>query len=201
MNNEKIIVVYGGSFNPVHNGHIRYAEIVLELCPKVEKVIFVPVNKKYNKSDLIENEHRLNMLKLVCEKHPKFEVIDVEMRDRQLYMFETLKLLKDQYKEYDIWFMIGSDNLKELHTWKYPEELVSKYKIIVMDRKKDNIEEIINNDKFLFDNRDAFIKLDRTKQIDLSSTEVRNKIKNGEDFNELVPLDVADYIKQYGLYK
>jgi nicotinate-nucleotide adenylyltransferase len=97
--------------------------------------------------------------------------------------------------------MIGSDNLRELHTWKYPEELVSKYKIIVMDRKKDNIDEIINNDKFLSDNRDAFIKLDRTKQIDLSSTEVRNKIKNGEDFNELVPLDVADYIKQYGLYK
>jgi nicotinic acid mononucleotide adenylyltransferase len=73
--------------------------------------------------------------------------------------------------------MIGSDNLKELHTWKYPEKLVSKYKILVIERDKDNIEDIINNDEFLSNNRDSFIKLDKAKQIDVSSTEIRSRIR------------------------
>jgi nicotinate-nucleotide adenylyltransferase len=198
---DEIIVVYGGSFNPLHNGHVRYAEIVLEQFPQIEKIIFVPVNKTYNKSDLLDNEHRFNMLKLFCERHPKLDVIDVEMQDRQLYMFETLKLLKEQYKDDNIWFMIGSDNLKELHTWKYPEELVSKYKILVIERDKDIIEDIINNDEFLSDNRDAFIKLNKAKQIDVSSTEIRSRIRQNKSIKELVPIEISDYIEKYNLYK
>jgi nicotinate-nucleotide adenylyltransferase len=198
---DEIIVVYGGSFNPLHNGHVRYAEIVLEQFPQIEKIIFVPVNKTYNKSDLLDNEHRFNMLKLFCERHPKLEVIDVEMQDRQLYMFETLKLLKEQYKDDNIWFMIGSDNLKELHTWKYPEELVSKYKILVIERDKDIIEDIINNDEFLSDNREAFIKLNKAKQIDVSSTEIRSRIRQNKSIKELVPIEISDYIEKYNLYK
>jgi nicotinate-nucleotide adenylyltransferase len=197
----KIVVVYGGSFNPLHNGHVRYAEIVLDKYPQIEKIIFVPVNKTYNKPDLLENGHRFEMLKLVCQKRPEFDAIDVEMQDRQLYMFETLKLLKEQYNEYQIWFMIGSDNLKELHTWKYPEELVSKYKILVIEREKDKIEDIIDNDEFLSNNRDAFIKIDKAKQIDISSTEIRNKIKQNKSIKDLVPTEIAEYIEKNNLYR
>jgi nicotinate-nucleotide adenylyltransferase len=197
----KIVVVYGGSFNPLHNGHVRYAEIVLEQFPQIEKIIFVPVNKTYNKPNLADNEHRLNMLKLFCERNPKHDVIDVEMQDRQLYMFETLKLFKEQYKDDNIWFMIGSDNLKELHTWKYPEELVSKYKILVIERDKDIIDDIINNDEFLSDNREAFIKLNKAKQIDVSSTEIRSRIRQNKSIKELVPIEISDYIEKYNLYK
>ena len=90
MENDKIIVVFGGSFNPPLNSHFSLAEQIVSEYENVEKIIFVPVNQKYQKKGLLENKYRYEMLKCVCDKNDKFEVSDIELRNkRQLYTIET----------------------------------------------------------------------------------------------------------------
>ena len=118
---KKVIAVFGGSFNPPINSHILLSKQIIENCKMIEKLIFVPVSTKYQKLELESDEHRYNMLKLICENEDKLEVSDIELRqDKQLYTIQTLDLLKKEYKqEYDICFIMGTDNLKELKTWQY----------------------------------------------------------------------------------
>jgi len=112
------IVIFGGSFNPPLNSHFSLAEQIVNEYENVEKVIFVPVNNLYEKADLLTNEHRYNMLNLVCSKNPFFEVSRVELdSSRPLYTIETLTLLQEEYPDKKIVFTMGSDNLKQLSTW------------------------------------------------------------------------------------
>ena len=118
MENDKIIVVFGGSFNPPLNSHFSLAEQIISEYENVEKIIFVPVNQKYQKKGLLENKYRYEMLKCVCDKNEKFEVSDIELRnERQLYTIETLEEIQKIYPNKTIWFTTGSDNLRELNTW------------------------------------------------------------------------------------
>lgn len=198
--NKKIIVVYGGSFNPPLNSHFSLSEEILNEY-NVEKVIFVPVNKLYNKPELIENEHRYNMLKLVCDKNKKFEVSDVEIKEkRQLYTIETLEIIQKQYPNNIIWFAIGSDNLKELKTWKNAKELLKKYAAIILPRDNDNIEQIIKQDTFLNENKNSFMELQNAVRIKLSSSFIRERIKQNKSIRYLTPDEVYLYIKENGLY-
>ena len=202
MQKRKVLVVFLGSFNPPINSHFMLAQQLLDKNKEVEKILFVPVNKKYNKPDLIDDNHRYNMLKLVCDKNENFDVSKIEIQnDRYLYTIETLIALKTQYENYDICFSIGTDNLKTLSTWKEAEKLVSDYKIIVLERgDEDNMEDIIKNDVFLKQHKEAFMKLDNAIYTNLSSTYVREKIKNGESVKYLMPDKVYQYIRENKLY-
>ena len=143
--NKKVIAVFGGSFNPPINSHTLLAKQIIEKCDIVEKLIFVPVSTKYQKSKLVSDEHRYNMLKLICENEDKLEVSDIELiQNKQLYTIETLDLLQEEYvEEYEIWFVMGTDNLKEIDTWNNPERLLKEYKIIVLEREEDRLEDLI----------------------------------------------------------
>ena len=112
------IVIYGGSFNPPLNSHFSIAQQVLNQFEEVEKIVFIPVNKKYPKDGLLENKHRYNMLKLVANKNSEFIVSDIDMYgEKSLSTIETLEKTEKQFPNKDMWFLIGSDNLKELYTW------------------------------------------------------------------------------------
>ena len=104
------------------------------------------------------------------------------------------------YPGYEIGFTIGSDNLKELHIWKNAEELTQKYKIYVLERDRDNIEDIIKNNDFLNKNKNAFIKAKNNITSNLSSTFVRNKIKNRKSIRYLTSDEIIQYIKENRLY-
>ncbi len=199
--NKKIIAVFGGSFNPPINSHIFLAKQILDKCKEIEKLIFVPVSTKYQKQELIKDEHRYNMLKIICENEEKLEVSDIELKkEKQLYTIETLDFFKGMYKEHDIYFVMGTDNLKEVETWKDAERLLEDYKIIILERENDKLDEIIENNKFLRDKSQSLIKIDDINRIFLSSTMIRDKIKNGEDVKEFIDEDVLEYIKENKLY-
>ena len=199
----KGIAIFGGSFNPPLNSHLELAKQVIKNLCNIEKVIFVPVSTKYNrKNNLIDDAHRYNMLKLMCKGEEKLEVSDVELSyGRQLYTIETLDIFKNEYPEYDIYFIMGTDNLKDLHTWKEPERILKNYKIIVLERNEDNLEKIIEEDKLLRDNKKALIIAKKIKPIKLSSTIIREKIKNGEEVESFFKKEVLEYINKNGLYK
>lgn len=198
---KKIIAIFGGSFNPPINSHVLLAKQVLKKIKSVEKIIFVPVSTKYKKENLIEDKHRYNMLKIICNKEDQLEVSSVELDSkRQLYTVETLDYFKRAYKENDIYFIIGTDNLKEFDTWKSPDKILQNYKLIVLERDNDNLEKIIENNKLLSNNKNSIIRIDGINRIDLSSTMIREKIKNRENVEEFIDRDVWRYIQENKLY-
>lgn len=199
---KKQIIVFGGCFNPPLNSHFSLAEQILNEYEQIEKIVFVPVNSQYQKLDLISNEHRYLMLKLVCDKNEKFDISKIEIEsERPLYTIETLEKMQKIYPEYEIGFTMGSDNLKELDTWKKSEELIQKFKIYVIQRGKDNIEEIIKSNEFLNEHSKSFIKVKNNIITNLSSTFVRDKIKNGKSIKYLTPDVIVKYIEEHKLYQ
>lgn len=199
---KKQILIFGGCFNPPLHSHFSLAEQIINEYQEIEKIIFVPVNSKYQKIDLISNEHRYNMLKLVCDKNIKFDISTIEIdSQRPLYTVETLEILQKIYPKYELSFAIGSDNLKELDTWYRAEELTKNFKIYVFERDKDNIEEIIQSNEFLSKNKRAFIKAKNNITSNLSSSFVRNKVKDGKSIRYLTSDEVVKYIEEHKLYK
>ena len=142
------------------------------------------------------------MLKCVCDKNDKFEVSDIELRnERQLYTIETLEEIQKIYPNKTIWFTTGSDNLRELNTWEKADELVKKFKVLVLERDEDCLEDIINNDSFLKENEKSFIKVKNNVRSGLSSSFVREKIKEGKSIRYFTPDEVYSYIKVNNLFK
>lgn len=202
MKGKKVLVIFGGSFNPPLNSHFSLAEQIVSEYENVEKIIFVPVNQKYEKNGLLENKYRYEMLKCVCDKNEKFEVSDIELKnERQLYTIETLEKLQETYPDKTIWFTTGSDNLKELNTWEKSNELVKKFKILVLERDNDCLEDIINENPFLKKYKDSFIKVKNIIRSSLSSSFVRRKIKEGKSIRYFTPDEVYYYIKSNNLFK
>ncbi len=200
--NQGIIAIFGGSFNPPLNSHFSLAEQVIEEIKEIEKIVFVPVSTKYSKPGLVEDKHRFNMLKIICDKNSKFEVSDIEINsEKQPYTIETLEKLQEQNPNKDIYFIIGTDNLKELCTWYRADELLEKYKVLVLRRDEDNIEEIISNCPLLSKHKKSIIELKNIVTIDLSSSIVREKIKHGESIKYLAPDEAIEYIENNQLYK
>lgn len=202
MENKKALAVFGGSFNPPLNSHFSLAEQIVSEYENIEKVVFVPVNSKYKKEGLLSNEHRYNMLKLVCDKNDNFLLSNIELKqEKQLSTLETLELLQKEYPNDLIYFVLGTDNLKEFPTWRNPEKLVSEFKILVLERDEDKMEEIINSDNFLLKHKDSFIKTKENIRSNISSSFVRNKIKRGKSIRYLVPDEIYFYIKENNLFK
>lgn len=129
------IGIYPGSFNPIHTTHINIAETLISKN-FVNKVIFVPAGDNYEKDDLIEGIHRINMVNLAIKNHSNLLTSDIEVQNKQLYTYQTLDYFKNLHKTDEIYLIMGTDNLKELYWWKRNEYILSEYKIIVIARNK-----------------------------------------------------------------
>ena len=199
--NKKIIALFCGSFNPPLFSHFSLAQQLLNSDNNIEKIIFVPVSNKYKKDDLISDEHRFNMINLVCKNNSRFEVSDIEFNTpRQPYTFETLQAIQKIYPNHEIRLIIGTDNLSKLDTWYKIEQLLSSFKVYVLARDEDNIDEIINNHNLLSKYYCSFIKSNISIRTNLSSTFIRNEIKNNNSVRYLLPDEIIEYIKNNNLY-
>lgn len=186
------IGVYGGSFNPPHNGHKKVLTILLNLGI-VDKVYVVPTGRNYIKPGLERFEHRLNMLKLCFNGQDNIQIVDVEDKDTQVYTYMTLDYFKERNKSDDIYFIMGSDNLKTFSTWKNYEYMLNNYHFIVIMRNEDSVESL----KSLF-NTDRIIFVENLSQ--LSSSFIREELNNGKNIDKYLDKEVVNYIKQNGLY-
>ena len=193
------IGIFGGSFNPPHKKHIEIIKTLIE-NKYLDKVIFVPTGTKYEyKNNLLPNNIRLDMLKLICNKENNFEVSDYELKNQVVYTYQTLDYYKNKYKDDEIYFICGSDNLSYIDEWKQGKYLLENYKFLVTERDTNNIKPLLNKYKEYISN----IKVIRTNKDTISSTYIRNKIKDNklEDVKEYLDKDVYLYIKKNNLYK
>ena len=191
------IGILGGTFSPIHFGHIKMAEAVLE-SKVVDKVLFmVAGNAPHKKIETAPGRHRYNMVKLVCDGE-RFDCSDVELNKQTNYTFDTLTEISAQNPENEYYFITGADMFLSLPKWYRADELMEKFKFIAIDRegsfakKKEQFEKVC----FLADATVLNIKTP-----DISSTMVRQLIKNGGDVSGLIPKVVEDYIKENGLYQ
>ena len=191
------IGVFGGSFNPPHKMHLN---IGLELVNKqyVDKVIYVPTGSKYKyKNNLLPDNNRLEMLEILTSKYKNLSVDDYELKDEVVYTCETLAYFKELYPNDDIYFVCGADNLSYIDKWKNGEDILNNYKIIVMKRKGEDIEELLEKFKEYKYN----IVVADIEQRDISSTDIRERLKNNENVLDVLDKDVYEYIRKNKLYE
>lgn len=191
------IGIFGGCFNPPHQMH---KDIALNLIKKnyLDKVIYVPTGNFYKKDNLASDIDRYNMLKLMLEDTSNLEVSDYEF-GKLKYTYQTLTYFKSQYPNADIYFILGSDNLKELDSWKEYEYILSNFKILVIRRNNDNIDEIINK---YYKWKKNIITADISLNY-ISSTQIRNYLKESGTINitsNMIDGNVLEYIVSNKLY-
>ena len=187
------IAIYGGSFNPMHIGHEKIVDYVLNNL-NMDKIIIIPVGITSNRENNLEqSDTRLNICKEIFKGNKKIEVSDIEIKSEgKSYTYDTLLKLMDLYGENNEFFeIIGEDSLKSLKTWKNYEELLKICKFIVFRRKDDkNIqidEEFLNNKNIIILENEYY---------NISSTEIRNMVKNNEDISAFVNKKVKKLIEK-----
>jgi nicotinate-nucleotide adenylyltransferase len=186
--------IFGGTFDPVHYGHLITAVAVKELR-SLDKIIFIPSFIAPHKIDRLSSSplHRIEMLKIAIKGIPYFDYSDFEIKKEGVsYTIDTLKFLQNKYD--DIELIIGYDNLLEFSTWKDPDEILKMIKLVVLKRKVQN--EPVVKDKFYYAS-----EIIETPTIEISATAIRERVRNNLPINFLVPDAVMKYINYFNLYK
>ena len=191
------IGIYGGCFNPPHKMHEKIAKSLVKKG-YLDKVIFVPTGDYYPKKNLESAEKRLEMLKLICGGDNKLEVSDYEIKKHQ-YTYQTMKHFQDKYPNDKIYFITGSDNFKQLDTWKNYNTILEQYNLIVIQRNKDDLQEL--NKKYKkYSDKVIFLVL---KNTEITSSMIREKILNEDikdDLKKYMNKKVIEYIIQNEMY-
>lgn len=194
------IGLMGGSFNPIHCGHVALARAALE-SGRVERVLFLPTgNPPHKKEGLADKFDRLRMVELAVEHEAGMAVCREEIdRDGVIYTVDTLAALKRKMPDCTLTYLIGADTLRALGTWRRVETVIERCKFLVMMREGETREEVIRL-AGLWTQRGAQIDFLDARKMDISSTKIREQIQKGLPFERLVPQAVADYIHEHGLY-
>jgi len=190
------IGVLGGTFSPIHYGHIKMAEAVLK-SGAADSILFVVAgNAPHKRVETAESKHRFNMVKLVCDGK-RFIATDIELNKETNYTFDTLTALSEENPQNEYCFITGADMFLTLPKWYRADELMKNFKFIAIDR-----------DNSFSKNQEQFEKVKsltdavvvNVKTPEISSTMVRDAIKQGKSVSEYVPKAVEVYIKKNGLY-
>ncbi len=188
--------IFGGSFNPVHNGHLK---IALDFKDKFEldRVLFIPNNISPFKivlDDLAPAKHRLKMLEIVLKDYPSFEIEDFEIKRTGIsYTSDTIRYLKQKYPQDKFMLLIGTDQASSFHKWKDFDYILRELVVVIANRNSNvppaELPPALNNAPKL-----------NNELINISSSEIRDRIRKGQSIIELLPFEVAEYIVNNMLY-
>lgn len=195
------IVIFGGAFNPPTRAHLDIATEALYYLD-AEKVLFVPVSDLYKKDDVEISYHRVNMLNLAIGNFRRLEIDFTEVDAVKLtYTYETVEKIKSQYQDKELFLLIGADNLEDFKNWKNQRSIMENCSLLVVNRNNSSIDEIIESNEILTEFKDKIIEAP-IEEIEISSTEVRNRIASGEleGLENLVDKEVIEYIIENKLY-
>lgn len=190
MTNKIRTGIYGGSFNPIHNGHIAIARAMLD-CGAVDEVWLMvsPQNPLKQSADLLDEQLRLDMTRRATADIPCVTACDYEFHmPRPSYMWHTLQSLSRDYPDREFTLLIGADNWQVFDRWYHADDIIAHYPIRIYPRRGYAIEAstLPHN-----------VKLVDTGLYDVSSTMVRERIRRGEDVSQLIPASIIEMAKVY----
>lgn len=204
MNNAgvKKVAMYGGSFNPIHNGHMELAGLFIDRLD-LDMVLLIPTATPPHKSGryMISAEHRFKMCKIAAAGNPNIQVSDIEiLRQGKSYTVDTLKELKNIYKDAEIFLLMGADMFLSLETWKNYKEILNLATICTVPRNDSDFKMLLAYDKTLKKSGGKCIIIDKPV-VQVSSTQVRNAVSENKSIEKLVPKGVWEYISENCLYR
>ncbi len=205
----KRLGIFGGAFDPVHKGHTQSLKYISDLKIIDEIQVIPNYSSPHNKNIQTDEKHRLKMLEIAFKEHKKIKLNDIELKNKtKSYTYKTLKYLKDIYPEKHLSLIIGLDSLYSFTTWKNWESILSLCSLLVLERKlndsrglKRELESKISPDYDDFFSGNGKILILKNDLINISSTDVRLKLKNNENLTGMVDDQVLEYISNKSLYK
>lgn len=198
------IGIMGGSFDPVHNGHVNLARDALAQAA-LDRILLVPARMQPFKLDRTpaSGADRMEMLRLALADDPQIEPSSFELdREGVSYTYLTLRGMQELLgPDVKLYFIIGTDSLLKLDTWMEAEELLTKYAYIVGSRPGYEDEALVKQQKLLEEQYGTEILWIHNRTFDVSATEIREKLAAGESVAGLIPAAVEEYIRTHGLYR
>lgn len=206
VKNKKRIAIFGGTFDPIHKGHIDCANVALKKF-NLDMVIFVPagIPNFKNACELESAKSRLDLccIAIECEDNDKFKVSDIEInKNTTSYTSETLEYFSKKYKNSTLYFIVGTDAFLTLETWHNSKSIFEYANIIVVSRHKYNLD-LSTESKFLNAYKDKINYL-TADTLDISSSDIRKYLKNNLDstlLKKYLYTEQIDYIKANKIYK
>ncbi len=197
------IAILGGTFDPIHSGHLIVADVVRERLAPAE-IIFAPAGQPWLKADrhISPVVDRVEMVRLAIQGNRRYRLSTVETeRSGPTYTVDTIRELKSQVSAQDeLYFILGWDNLLDLPRWHKPAELISLCKLVAVPRIGFRVPVEATLEKLLPGLSKRVILLDKP-EIDISASVIRERVSRGLSITHLVPPAVEAYIKEHGLYK
>lgn len=195
------IGIMGGTFDPIHIGHLILAMEAINY-KNLDEVRFIPTGNPNFKQDknVTDKQKRFEMVKIATQDNKKFNVCDYEINKNGVtYSWETMKYLRENY-DYDFYFIMGEDSLMSVETWENAEDFLENTKILACIRRQ---EEMSKLDVKIDDlkSKGYFVEKIPTSFIDISSTKIREKVQTNQDFRYFVPNQVFEYIVRNKLYE
>jgi len=205
----KRLGIFGGAFDPVHKGHTQSLKYISDLKIFDEIQVIPNYASPHNKDIQTDEKHRLKMLEIAFKEIKNIKLNDIELKNKtKSYTYETLKYLKEIHPEKHLSLIIGLDSLYSFTTWKNWENILSLCSLLVLERKlhdslglNKELESKISPDYDDFFSGNGKILILKNDLINISSTDVRLKIKNNENLTDMVDDQVLKYILNKSLYK
>ena len=194
MASRKIGIV-GGTFNPIHNVHLLLGEAAREQYG-LDRVIYIPSGVSYMKrnDDIPAGDLRYQMVKLAIDNNPYFTCSRIEIdREGNTYTVETLRELKKMYPGDELYLILGGDTYKQIESWYQSEEIFKNCIILAAVRDNMTIEDMDTHRRYLKDKYGADIRLLQFRDIELSSSDIRNRLKSGRSVRYMVPDSVIEF--------
>ncbi|WP_300410161.1 nicotinate (nicotinamide) nucleotide adenylyltransferase [Lagierella sp.] len=193
------IGIFGGTFNPVHIGHLIIAQEVKEKM-NLEKIVFVPSGNPPHKLIKVSKEDRLEMLRLAIEDNKDFLIEEYEInKSTKSYSLETVDYLEGKYNCKNLYFIVGEDSFMEIEKWYRYEELLSKVRLIVVNRKT-KYKEILQEKMTSFNEKGYITKWVKIPNLEISSSYIREEFEQGRNPRYYIPTNTYEYIRTRGIY-
>ena len=199
---ERQIGIMGGTFDPIHMGHLITAEMVRSAAD-LDEVLFIPAAHPPHKdgTQAASAQDRLVMTEYAVRENPKFSVSDIELRrEGPSYTVDTIAELRAQFDGAELFFITGADAMNDLYRWHEPTRLLRSCQFIVATRQGVPLDEVLIAEKFTAEER-SHIQVMLTPHLEISSTVIRSRVREGLSIRYLVPRAVEEYIEKRGLYR
>ena len=194
--------IMGGTFNPIHNGHLALARKAKEQFA-LDEILFIPCGEPYMKAaqKVASAQIRAEMTALAIQEEPCFSLSTIEIEHSgNTYTYETLERLRQDHPNTEYYFILGADNLFQITKWAHPERIFANCRLLAAIRDDKTVTDMEAQISYLEQAYQAVIFLLKIDCMDISSSEIRRKVADGSSIEADVPASVRAYIEEKGLY-